>query len=67
MRDVLRRKQKQQPMTLENIALDSIILTYDERIIKNIFKLPYSMLEKLDNRCLEIEHTKAYKERFPKK
>lgn len=66
MRDVLRRKQNQ-PMTLENLALDSIILTYDERIIKNIFKLPPSLLEKLDNRCLEIEHTKEYKERFPKK
>jgi len=60
----MRDAKRKQPLSLENTALDYIILTWDPRIIRNILKLPDSLLEKLDKRCIEIQHTKEYKERF---
>lgn len=49
-----------------NKALDDIILSTDPKVIKSILTLSDSLLQALDKRCLEIEHTTKYKKRFPK-
>lgn len=50
-----------------NKALDDIILSTDSRVIKSVMTLSNSLLEALDERCLEIEHTGKYKKRFSNK
>lgn len=50
--------------TLQNIVADYIITTWNCKVLKNILYLPPLLLEKLDQRCLEIKHTKKYKNRF---
>lgn len=47
-----------------NKALDNIILSTDPQVIKSVMTLSDSLLEALDKRCLEIEHTEKYKKRF---
>jgi hypothetical protein len=50
--------------SLQNIVADFIILTWNTKVLKNILYLPPLLLERLDQRCLEIEKTKEYKKRF---
>lgn len=54
------------PLTLFQLCLDKIILTYHPKIIKNILNLPICLLEAIDKREQEISNTKSYKKRFLK-
>lgn len=51
-------------LSLQNICIDSIILSDDPDIVKSIITLPSFILKMIDDRDKEICHTRKYKKRF---
>lgn len=50
--------------SLQNICLDSIILSHDPEIINTVYKLPPFMIHLIDERDHEILDSEKYKKRF---
>jgi hypothetical protein len=50
--------------SLQNICLDSIILSDDPDVIKSVIDLPSYILKMIDRRDVEICCNKKYKQRF---